>query len=592
MSVEEKLEQLINSKAKSPSLLKEMSERLDVNFRRCFVTYLNRASTALSQVKTLAHGDSPIPLDEMYVESNFSSNKKEYSEKVILESIKGNARLIISGMAGAGKSIFVKRAFTNSCKDLFGRIPIYLELRRLNASETQDLTDELHKSIQDQNHNFSRSQFEYALDSGIFLIFLDGLDELERSIEKSIIRQILNLSERHPQISIVVSSRPDDFTSWNRFTEYRIQPLTQPLLIELINKISSYDSGKRELFISKINDGLFESHKQFLSNPLIATMTFITFCCGNSIPSEIHAFYESAFNALASLHDGTKENFEREFYSGLSTVALKSSLSLFSVYTFQDQKYTMSRTLTLEYIEDALKQSGYQAISESVLKDWQRAIGVIIRDGIDFTYIHRSFQEYFVAYCMYYIYPDNARPMMESLLHDYGRSQHVIKVLRSMNERLTGQIVCEILDDALNLYDESKPLEFFKSFASGFRIQETPYAAEKASAGAGKLEKIDFGLYLRQDIPLFMLAAVRAALTRFDSASHWMLDTHSSAPSRSIGFREGPYTSESREVPEVTKEEFARRVYSDIKTLRASFAGQAVKAPTSARRQILARPKR
>ena len=189
------------------------------------------------------------------------------------------------------------------------RLPIFIELRDLNQHPELTLLDYIRVKIEEYIEGFSSQQLRWALDTGRVILFFDGFDEIYHDKRKQREREINELSARYLKLWTFVSSRPaETFSSWEKFFVFRVQPFTRKQVELLISKIT-YDDEIKALFRKKLAEGLYETHQQFLTNPLLTIMMLITLEQFAEVPAKIHLFYEYAFEALFGRHDVTKGGF-------------------------------------------------------------------------------------------------------------------------------------------------------------------------------------------------------------------------------------------------------------------------------------------
>ena len=195
----------------------------------------------------------------------------------------------------------------------------------------------------------SKEQFNDCLRENMFILILDGLDEVEHDRRPNVERQIANLREAYPKLSIVVASRPDDrLTAWAKFRVYHIQPMNKVQVTKLISKLP-YDRELRKRFIDEVDKNLYERHASFLSNPLLATMMLMTFDQFAEIPDKIHIFYEQAFETLFFRHDtGKQAAFRRKMYTDLAINDFKNCVSALCVSSYFKNKLSFSEAEILE----------------------------------------------------------------------------------------------------------------------------------------------------------------------------------------------------------------------------------------------------
>ena len=135
-----------------------------------------------------------------------------------------------------------------------GRVPIFIELRRLNDMTSDDLMANAFNSIIDTSTKVSHDYFTKAARDGLFTFIFDGFDEVNHEKRASIERQILKFANDNPKAPIVVSSRPDDqLEAWQSFSNYRILPFSKTQVIDLLSKIQ-YDKKIKLKFINNVRD--------------------------------------------------------------------------------------------------------------------------------------------------------------------------------------------------------------------------------------------------------------------------------------------------------------------------------------------------
>ncbi len=73
-----------------------------------------------------------------------------------------------------------------------------------------------------------RKYFEYSLETGCYVILLDGFDEVKNEISNSVTNQIVAMSKKYPENHYILSSRPlEEFMGWNQFEELHAMPLSK-----------------------------------------------------------------------------------------------------------------------------------------------------------------------------------------------------------------------------------------------------------------------------------------------------------------------------------------------------------------------------
>ncbi len=193
-------------------------DHLSTTFERC------------TKVKTLISRDEPVELLHQYVNVNFTyvekAEIKSTDDYELIERLRTNKRGAVVGTAGTGKTIFMKYLWLSCFVDPRGRIPIFLELRRLNELTSPNILSYIFHNIMMMGDDKNMTAFFQAVADGKFILLLDGFDEVVLDKRKIIEQQILDLSQRFRDLIIIVSSRPDDrVNSWQDFYKYQVAPM-------------------------------------------------------------------------------------------------------------------------------------------------------------------------------------------------------------------------------------------------------------------------------------------------------------------------------------------------------------------------------
>lgn len=427
-------------------------EELQAIFNVCFRKYLNESYKRYSKTKTLLYRDKPVSIHDFFIDTNFKVGKKKYSTEN-LDTLMGiSNRLVFIGTAGCGKSTLLRYLFIKLVEEKDFGVPIMLELRNLNTDPDISVKDYLFSSLKEVNKDFQMHQFEIALESGKLNLVLDGFDEIDPSSRKRIEKEVLSISREYPNTSLILASRPDDiFDSWQEFTKLQVLRLTKDQTIELITKLD-YDSEIKESFLSELKKGLYERHIDFLSNPLLLTMMLLTYEQIAEIPSKMHIFYNQAFETLFNKHDALKSLYKRKSYSSIPIDDFKHILSAFSITSYSKRNVSFSREKAITYLDNSKKLTGIDFSSENFLRDLLESVCILYKDGIFYTFTHRSFQEYFAAYFLSNFNTSKRKEILKKLVVP-GQSDNVLFLLYEMNSEaiekdLIIPVLQKMLDDA------------------------------------------------------------------------------------------------------------------------------------------------
>ena len=300
-----------------------------------YSSYLEETNERVATFKTFANPAKPVLLLDNFVTTTFENTDREklYTQDNIIERLMRPARMVISATAGFGKSMAMRYIALSLYQNPRGKIPLFLELRHLNRVTSPNILSYIHTTYK-RISEVDIEALKQGLSAGVFVILLDGFDELNHEIRPLIEGQILELARLYPKCSVVVSGRPDDrFLSWRAFSVIKIKPMSKLQILELFSKLE-YDAGIKRRFVGKIKKGLYETHESFLSTPLLAILMLMTFELNANIPDKIHLFYAKAFETLFHKHDAMKEQYDRSRRSALQIDEFERVFATFCLKTY------------------------------------------------------------------------------------------------------------------------------------------------------------------------------------------------------------------------------------------------------------------
>ncbi len=406
-----------------------------------FGSHLKNTFNKCMQVKTILDRASAANTLKIYVEQSFFFEGKSIDQITMDESIRNGTSTIIIGEGGGGKSMFMKYLWLSYFERPNEKIPFFLELRNLNNLSHKSISAFIFHSIIRSEFNINEQNFEASLRAGEFILFLDGFDEVNLSDREWVQSQILNLQEDNPNLTIVMTSRPDErFMGWQGFKQAQVLNLSKKTSKQLIQKANCDEKMKRKFL--KNFDKLYSEHESFMSNPLLAYMMLVSFLHNPDIPTKMFRFYEQSFDALYHLHDLTKD-YTREFHTkdDLDKEKFIRLTSLFCLITYQKQTLEFSRSELLSVVNNAKEFETTLVDANAFVDDLLQSVCILKLDGLSYTFTHRSFQEYFAAYCITRVavrdyenlvaafsrrFGDKVLPMVADTNPDFFREKYLI----------------------------------------------------------------------------------------------------------------------------------------------------------------------
>jgi predicted NACHT family NTPase len=384
--------------AKEPAAKK--IDELKVQFRLGFDAYLKKQIDRFSTVKTIIGSNRPINLLELYVnlfltehgQKRPNQSRRSIRDEDFLQIALKEKNIVLTAIAGAGKSMLMRYLYFQFLSDQQEKLPIFLELRDLNEYPEKDLQDILLEKLRVYINSFKLEQLEYALAKGLVALFLDGFDEIDYDHRIKRSREINKLSTRFRDVIILVSSRPSEtFRGWDNFFEYTLDKFSEQQVRLLVAKIP-YDIDSKNVFLRKLDSGLYRTHREFLVNPLLTLMMLITLEQFAEVPAKIHLFYEYAFEALFVRHDASKSGgFQRKRQVTLPLDDYRRLFSYFCTISYLKEMFTFSDTAILGNIQVSIDASQIEAEKNNMLADLIQCTCMIVKDGLDYVFSHRSF---------------------------------------------------------------------------------------------------------------------------------------------------------------------------------------------------------
>jgi len=275
------------------------------------------------------------------------------------------------------------------------RIPIFIELRKLN--EKAEILSHIKEAISSWVFSVSDELLNWVLKSGKIVLLLDGFDELKEKDVSNVIKDLESISQQYPQTQIVITSRPDNaIQSSNFFKVLSIRPYDDDEIIGLIRKLVD-DEDSFDNLVNALQESPLKVD-ELLKTPLMVTLFVMTYRAKLIIPDSLSKFYEELFSVLIYKHDRTKPGYQREFKSNLNESELQEWFEILCFISKNENKLIFnSRQDLLECIKKSITKKFPKEDPSALLEDISKNLCLIIRDGNNYSFIHRSIQEFFVA---------------------------------------------------------------------------------------------------------------------------------------------------------------------------------------------------
>ena len=434
--------------------------RLLHSISSAYTAYLEQTFNRVKNIRTFLRPNEPIDLLSHYVPVTLSLDNKNFTADQLITLAVKDKRIVVSGLAGRGKSVLMRFIALSMYHVPKGKIPLFLELRSINSISIKDILQYVHAQYKG-NTNIQYDDFIKAVKGGYFTLLLDGFDEIDPDFRDQIERQIIQISVDYPKLGIVISGRPDDrFSSWENFSTYTVCAMSLKSTRRLIES-ANYDADVKKTFLKRLTEDFFDQHESFLSTPLLAIMLMLTFEEYAEIPTSLHVFYRNAFDTLMRRHDAMKSQFLRKTHSNCTADQFRGIFSSFCLLTYSKSKFQFNHEEILNYINISLKQQRIKSSAEKVLKDLIESICLLQKEGFEISFVHRSFQEYF---CALFVSLAPAGLVNKYLSSGQFRIQDsVLPMLYGMvPERVESEWANKITTNILSEYNTKEEIDFIK----------------------------------------------------------------------------------------------------------------------------------
>jgi len=300
---------------------------------------------------------------------------------------------VILGTAGQGKSVFL-RYLTIQEAIKAELLPLFFELRHLSTEPIQEL---ILKKLMNWNLCNNSEELSSVLAKNRIALLFDAFDELSFQRRKSFLSELAELHEAYPQLSIVVSARPDSgILSCHWLNPYSIAQL-RPTDVESLIRIYAQDD-EADLIVARVKKADFEVI-DLLRSPIFVVLLIIRFKHSQQIPSDIIAFYADLFDALVRRQNTDDGGLKREISSNLQPRQLEKAFKSICYFL---HKRSGDQPAHLRAVEDiaeiyADRQSLSQDAPAKIVEDIITITNLMLEEAGMCYFIHKTVKEFYAA---------------------------------------------------------------------------------------------------------------------------------------------------------------------------------------------------
>lgn len=298
-----------------------------------------------------------------------------------LEAVERHSKLIVLGKPGAGKTTFLKYIAIQCISGNFHpeQVPVFITLKQF--AETSDQPN-LQEFISQQLD----TEIIQLLNSGKFLILLDGLDEVREEHSSQIIKQIEAFTHRYSNNKFIITCRiaAREYI-FQKFTEVEVADFDEEQIETFVtNWFRSKEASTPEKFMQQLQSN--EQINELAINPLLLTLLCLEFEDSGDFPSDRAELYNRAIHTLLRKWDSKRGIVRDEVYKKLSIRHKEDLLSEVAWKTFERKDYFFKQRNVEEYISYYIRNlpeaktdpEALRIDSEAVLKSIEAQHGLLV----------------------------------------------------------------------------------------------------------------------------------------------------------------------------------------------------------------------
>lgn len=467
--------------------------RLDIIEKLCIPKYLNSQREKYKDIKTFLNTEKqpfynlyfPVFLKKQEIShSYFSDSLFEPSNKtkqkinlVNIANVFNESHCVsILGTAGSGKSTLVNHLFLNTINNYYG-IPIIIELRNLNNFEGS-LTEYICKSSFFNQIEPNEPAFNEFLKLGKIVFFFDGFDELYSTKKQNRILEIEGFIDSYYENKFIMTSRPGTgIELFRRFENMQVLPLSNAEINVFVEQQVKNEELRKNI-IQSIQQEKNSNFIPYLKTPLLLSMYILNYNLHPEVPDKKSKFYSNVFDTLYQRHDGeSKFGFPREKLSNLTQDEFEIILRIFSYHSFFNGKYSFD----VQYLKSVLKKIKHTLKlsfeDNKLIKDLQVALSILIKEGTEYKFPHRSLQEYFTALFIKELKPSAkekvySKKFKKLSIHTSNISAHLLELCKETDQyHYSKYFLLPKISQVLKNYKSDNDSNKFISIIDFFGIQ-------------------------------------------------------------------------------------------------------------------------
>ena len=262
-----------------------------------------------------------------------------------------------------------------------------------------DINSCIHSYFKGESFKDISIDINEIIESGSFILFIDALDEIGNlELREEALLQLAIFKEERADVKIICTSRPADFlldASKNlEFKYLDIGALDRRQIETFVENYFYNNKSKSEKLIKSLTDsGIL---KKLPKTPLTLSLITILF---DENEVEIPATITDLYGMFTDLLIGKSQIVDT---SEIIEVSIKHRLlSVIALYLQEKHSIDAPRKEIENLLNKFKVERGHKNDIKTVLNDLISNTSLLIKDGDNILFKHKSFQEYFSAHEIY-----------------------------------------------------------------------------------------------------------------------------------------------------------------------------------------------
>jgi hypothetical protein len=351
--------------------------------------------------------DTPLEMRQVYVPLKVSDASRAVAAVEAIEAIRRNARLMITGNPGSGKSMLLRSLLlayadgqlTGIVNDV---VPVLIELGRLSDT-SRTLLQEIAASF--DRHGFPKAEpfVEHALARKGLLLLLDGLDEVNAKERQRVVTAVQDLIRKY-DCRAIVTCRTQVYKGELSANTDRTLEVAEFKDQEILRLLKAWEPWMRpDQSIEQLMQILRERPRILLMarNPLLLTMIAYLYADQQiTLPHSRAEFYKLSTSLLLERWAGDFNRFGETGAPAKRAVLSSVALGLQDKPLEDEDRRTVSLLEILKTTAEVLPLCNIKAENATeVLNEIVERNGLLLRidGGTKYQFAHLTLQEYFAA---------------------------------------------------------------------------------------------------------------------------------------------------------------------------------------------------